>query len=59
MRKSGALAVDYHYSARVGSCHKKQQVARRNEINTDFVTFSAQSADRLTGCEAADETTDE
>ena len=42
MRKTGAWTVDYHYSARVGSRYKKQPAANRNDINTDFVTFSAQ-----------------
>jgi hypothetical protein len=44
MRKTGAWTTDYHYSASVGSRHKKQQAACRNEINTDFVTFQARFA---------------
>ncbi|MFM5139359.1 hypothetical protein [Aeromonas rivipollensis] len=59
MRKTGAQAVDYHYSARVGSRHKKQCAANRNDINTNFVTFSAQDAAPGTGSAMADEARDE
>ncbi|WOX46969.1 hypothetical protein [Aeromonas sp. XH] len=59
MMKTGAWASVYHYSARVGSRHKKQQAANRNDINTDFVTFSAQDAAPGTGSAMADEAEDE
>lgn len=36
--------MDYHYSAFVGSRHKKQKATNCNEINTDFVTFKAHFA---------------
>lgn len=36
--------MDYHYSASVGSRHKKQKATHCNEINTDFVTFQARFA---------------
>ncbi|MCR6550952.1 hypothetical protein NL539_03560, partial [Aeromonas sp. CPF2-S1] len=56
MRKTGAWTVDYHYSARVGSRYKKQPAANRNDINTDFVTFSAQDAAPGRGRAVADGT---
>ncbi len=36
--------MDYHYSASVGSRHKKQKATHCNEMNTDFVTFQARFA---------------
>ncbi|MCS3832245.1 hypothetical protein HNP10_000960 [Aeromonas veronii] len=42
--KTGAFMAGYHYSASVASQQQKSKMARRNEINTDFVRFWLRTA---------------